>query len=62
MSVPLLDLTRQSPEIETGLRAAFERVLASGHFIMGPEVDALEKECAAYLGLPAEGVIAVSSG
>ncbi|MDE1171832.1 MAG: DegT/DnrJ/EryC1/StrS family aminotransferase [Verrucomicrobium sp.] len=61
-TIPLFTLSRQSPEVTAGLRAAFERVLESGHYIMGPEVEALEKECAAYLGLPAEGVIAVSSG
>ena len=60
MKVPLLDLTRQSPEVEAGLRAAFERTLASGYFIMGPEVEGLERECAAYLG--AGDTIAVSSG
>ena len=42
------------------LAAAFERVLRSGHFILGPEVEALEKECAAFLG--ARHTIAVSSG
>lgn len=60
MSVPLLDLTRQDPAITEGLRAAFERVSASGHFIMGPEVEALEAECAAYLG--ARHALGVSSG
>ncbi len=60
MSVPLLDLTRQPAAITEGLRAAFERVLASGHFIMGPEIEALERECAAYLG--ARHALAVSSG
>ena len=32
------------------LSAAFERVLRSGHFILGSEVDAFERECAAFLG------------
>lgn len=32
------------------IRAAIERVLASGHYILGPEVDAFEREWAAYLG------------
>lgn len=59
-SVPLLDLRRQNDACAPELRAAFERVLASGHFIMGPEVEAFEKECAALLG--AKHAIAVSSG
>jgi dTDP-4-amino-4,6-dideoxygalactose transaminase len=33
------------------LEAAFRRVVASGHFIMGPEVEAFEREVAAYLGV-----------
>lgn len=32
------------------IRAAIERVLASGHYILGPEVEAFEREWAAYLG------------
>ena len=59
-SVPLLDLKRQNDACGAELRAAFERVLASGHFILGPEVEAFEKECAALLG--AKHAIAVSSG
>jgi dTDP-4-amino-4,6-dideoxygalactose transaminase len=59
-AVPLFDLTRQNKACEGELRAAFERVLASGQFILGPEVDAFEKECAALLG--AKHAIGVSSG
>lgn len=32
------------------IRAAIERVLASGHYILGPEVEGFEREWAAYLG------------
>ena len=32
------------------IRDAIERVLASGHYILGPEVEAFEEEWAAYLG------------
>jgi dTDP-4-amino-4,6-dideoxygalactose transaminase len=59
-SVPLLDLKRQNKECEGALRAAFERVLASGQFILGPEVDAFEQECASLLGT--KHAIAISSG
>ncbi len=59
-SVPLLDLRRQNAACAEELRAAFERVLASGHFIMGPEVEAFERECAALLG--AKHALGISSG
>ncbi len=60
MAVPLLDLNRQNQALHAELTAAFERVLRSGHFILGSEVDAFERECAAFLG--AKHAIAVSSG
>lgn len=47
-SVPLLDLKTQFHSIEAEVRAAMDRVLESQHFILGPEVTALEKEIAAY--------------
>lgn len=46
--VPLLDLNVQFAAIEEELRAAMERVLVSQHFILGPEVEALEQEVASY--------------
>jgi dTDP-4-amino-4,6-dideoxygalactose transaminase len=58
--VPLLDLKRLDETLASQLRAAFERVLSSGHFILGPETQALEKELAAYCG--AKHAIGVSSG
>ena len=58
--VPLLDLKRLDPELEDELQDAFTRVLKSGYFILGPEVEALEEECAIYCG--AEHAIGVSSG
>ncbi|MCL4168681.1 UNVERIFIED_CONTAM: hypothetical protein GTU68_036325, partial [Idotea baltica] len=42
------------------LVSAFEQVLDSGYFILGPEVEAFEKEAAEYLGVP--HAIGVSSG
>jgi dTDP-4-amino-4,6-dideoxygalactose transaminase len=60
MPVPLLDLNRQNSTLHDELTAAFERVLSSGHFIQGPEVEALEKGCSVFLG--AKHAIAVSSG
>jgi dTDP-4-amino-4,6-dideoxygalactose transaminase len=60
VKVPLLDLKQQNSALTDELRAAFDRVLASGMFILGPEVDALEHECAAILGV--RHAIGVSSG
>ena len=60
MAVPLLDLNRQNSALQPELTAAFERVLRSGHFILGGEVEAFEREAAAFLG--AKHAIAVSSG
>lgn len=47
MSIPFNSLKAQLAPIEDDLRAAFERVLERGWFLMGPEVEAFEKEFAA---------------
>lgn len=60
MPVPLLDLNRQNNPLHPELMAACERVLRSGHFIQGSEVEAFESDCARFLG--AKHAIAVSSG
>lgn len=60
MRVPLLDVRRQNQPIETELTAAFERVLHSGQFILGPEVERFETAAAAVAG--ARFGIGVSSG
>jgi dTDP-4-amino-4,6-dideoxygalactose transaminase len=60
LRVPLLDLRRIDPTLEQGLEDAFRRVLRSGHYILGPEVDAFEQECAAYVGC--KHAISMSSG
>jgi dTDP-4-amino-4,6-dideoxygalactose transaminase len=48
ISVPLLDLKQQYRSIKQELDAALMRVVESQHFILGPEVVALEEEVAAY--------------
>ena len=58
--VPLLDLQAQYRPLRDQLLAAIARVCDSQQFIMGPEVDALERELADTLELPE--AIAVSSG
>jgi dTDP-4-amino-4,6-dideoxygalactose transaminase len=45
MKVPLLDLKPQNTALLPQLREAFERVMASGMFILGPEVQNLENLC-----------------
>jgi dTDP-4-amino-4,6-dideoxygalactose transaminase len=58
--IPMLDLAAQHAPLGDELRAVAARVLASGGFILGPEVAAFESEVAALLGV-AHGV-GVSSG
>jgi dTDP-4-amino-4,6-dideoxygalactose transaminase len=59
-AVPLLDLQAQYRPIRDELLAAVTRVCDSGRFIMGAEVDALERELAEYLAVGE--AIGVSSG
>jgi dTDP-4-amino-4,6-dideoxygalactose transaminase len=58
--VPLLDLKAQYTAIRDELREAIDRVAESQHFILGPEVEGLEREVADYSQC-AHG-IGVSSG
>lgn len=46
--VPLLDLKAQYAAIKDEIHDAINRVVESQHFILGPEVEALEEEVAAY--------------
>lgn len=50
MTVPLLDLRAQHAEIASEVNEAIARVVESQYFVMGPEVEALEEEIAAYTG------------
>ena len=52
MSVPLLDLKPQFASIRGEVLAALERVATSQLFILGSEVADLEREIAAYVGVP----------
>jgi dTDP-4-amino-4,6-dideoxygalactose transaminase len=60
MPVPLLDLEAQYRPLRDAILAAITRVCDSQRFIMGPEVEALEGELAAQLGV--RHAISVSSG
>jgi dTDP-4-amino-4,6-dideoxygalactose transaminase len=46
--IPILDLKAQYASIKVEINTAIERVLESQQFILGPEVEALEKELADY--------------
>ena len=60
MTIPLLDLKEQNRALEPELKAAFERVLHSGRFILGPEVQNFEMQVA--LLSEVRHAIGVSSG
>ena len=60
VTVPLLDLGAQYAPLRDEILAAITRVCDSQRFILGPEVDALERELAATIGV--RQAVAVSSG
>lgn len=60
MAVPVLDLKTQYQRIRQAVDDAVRGVLESGHFVLGPNVQALEQELAAFLGVPR--AIALASG
>ncbi|HWZ31652.1 MAG TPA: DegT/DnrJ/EryC1/StrS family aminotransferase [Bryobacteraceae bacterium] len=60
VKVPLLDLKPQTLALAGELTSAFTRVLNSGRFILGPEVEEFERNIAALTG--AKHAIGVSSG
>lgn len=50
--IPMLDLAAQYRSLQPEIDRAMTEVAASGHYIMGPQVAALEQELAAFLGSP----------
>lgn len=60
MPVPLLDVNAQNLPLEAELTDVFTRVLRSGRFILGEEVEAFESESAALVG--ANHAVSMSSG
>jgi dTDP-4-amino-4,6-dideoxygalactose transaminase len=59
-SIPLLDLHRQYRQIREEVLAAVERVCASQQFVLGAEVEALEREVATFTG--ASAAVGCASG
>jgi len=51
-NVPFNDLKREHDAIHTELVSATTRVLASGYYILGPEVTEFEQAFATYVGVP----------
>jgi dTDP-4-amino-4,6-dideoxygalactose transaminase len=60
MRIPMTDLTDQYTTMKEEINSAVQRVMESGRFILGPEVEAFEKEIAAYCGT--KFAVGVASG
>jgi len=60
MKVPMLDLVAEHKPYRAELLAAFVKVLDSGRFVLGPEVEAFEQEIGKWIGVP--HAIGVSNG
>lgn len=58
--IPILDLQPQIQAHWDEFNSAFQRVMKSGQFILGPEEKAFERECATYLGV--KHAIGLNSG
>ena len=60
MQIPLIDLRPQYRALKPELDAAIQRVVDRGQFILGEEVEALERELAAFCGIA--HAVGVASG
>lgn len=58
--VPLLDLTRQDPDLKREIARRVEEIFATGRFVMGPVHEEFERAFASEVG--AAHAVAVSSG
>ena len=52
MTIPLVDLSVQYREIKDEVSAALERIMSSGAFVLGPDVEEFEKAFASFSGVP----------
>ena len=60
MHIPMTDLTNQYGSIKAEIDEAVRRVIESGRFILGPEVEAFERAVADYCNV--EYTVGVASG
>jgi dTDP-4-amino-4,6-dideoxygalactose transaminase len=60
MRIPMTDLTAQYVALQEEINPVIQRVIGSGRFILGPDVENFEKEFAEYCG--AKYAIGVASG
>jgi len=58
--IPMVDPAAEYRSLKEEIDAAVSRVLASGRYVLGPEGEALERELAAYTGVP--HAVGVNSG
>ena len=47
-----MNIPMSSPDLTEAEIAAVNRVLATPHLSIGPQIEAFEKACAAYVGVP----------
>ena len=50
VAIPFLDLRAAYQELQPALDKAYRRVMSSGYYVLGPELEALEREFAEYCG------------
>ena len=50
MAIPLVNLKRQHDKLYSEIRAAINKTIARGDFVLGSELKAFEQEFAAYCG------------
>ena len=52
MAIPLVDLSVQYRQVEEEIREAFQRIMRSGAFVLGPDVELFEKAYAIFSEVP----------
>lgn len=60
MKIPMVDLKAQYRDLQVDIDAAMQSVVRSAQFVLGPQVQAFEREVAAYCGV--RHAISVASG
>jgi dTDP-4-amino-4,6-dideoxygalactose transaminase len=60
MSIPMVDLKQQYQNLKSEIEPAVCAAMDNAHYVLGPNVQAFEQECADYLGV--KHTVAVASG